>query len=314
MRRAADVVQRVVGEERERLPLRVLHGEDGDVGIGRAGGTVEHVGTRAGIHLHLVQLAEGIQRHLAGLEKPAAIEDLLRQRMRRGADGRGPQRGVRLDDRLRDALDEQLAIGHGRRRSLRVLSDGRAVRVRGADEHLVRRNAGAPGRAIAFASSSTSGPAPRLSTTTIASVVVPSSSTSARACSGSCALSAMFALKPPGMFSGNCLRRDVHGRGSGAHRRRGCGRVRPVRQSEQQGHEKSEGEFHWAFPGGINQYARSRQPLRLPVKSAALTSMPFSGCRCLAEAESCQQSGRKADSRPLRGKSPVPVAFQYLPS
>ncbi|MBI2477845.1 MAG: hypothetical protein HYV60_04135 [Planctomycetia bacterium] len=57
--------------------------------------------------------------------------------------------------------------------------------------------------AIAFASSSTSGDAPRLSTTSIASVVAPSSSTSARACSGSWALSAIFALKPPGMFSGN---------------------------------------------------------------------------------------------------------------
>src|SRR4051794_33325916 len=58
-------------------------------------------------------------------------------------------------------------------------------------------------RAISLASSRTSGGAPRLSTTTIASVVVPSSSTSARACSGSWAPVAMFALKPPGMFSGN---------------------------------------------------------------------------------------------------------------
>jgi hypothetical protein len=43
-----------------------------------------------------------------------------------------------------------------------------------------------------------------LSTTTIASVgraVVQHQS--ARACSGSCTLSAMFALNPPGMFSGN---------------------------------------------------------------------------------------------------------------
>jgi hypothetical protein len=57
--------------------------------------------------------------------------------------------------------------------------------------------------AMALASSMTSGDAPKLSTTTIASVVAPSASTSARACKGSCALVARFALKPPGMFSGN---------------------------------------------------------------------------------------------------------------
>ena len=59
--------------------------------------------------------------------------------------------------------------------------------------------------AILFASSSKSGPSPRLSTTTSASVVVPSSKTSARACNGSCALVAIFPAKPPGIFWGNSV-------------------------------------------------------------------------------------------------------------
>ena len=88
--RAADIVQGVVGQEREGLArFCVLDRENRHVGIRGTGGAVEHIGTGARIHLHAVQLAEGIQRHFAGLEEPAAVEDLVRQRMRGVADRGG---------------------------------------------------------------------------------------------------------------------------------------------------------------------------------------------------------------------------------
>ncbi len=111
LRRTADVVQRVVGKEGDLFPLQILHGEDRDVRVRRTSGAVEYIGAGAGIHLHRVEPTEGVQRHLAGFQIPAPVEDLVRQRMGRSADRGGFQSRMRLRDRSRHAFDELLVVG-----------------------------------------------------------------------------------------------------------------------------------------------------------------------------------------------------------
>ena len=144
-RHPADVVERVVREERERTTARILNRENGHIGIGGAGGTVEHVGAGAGVHLHGVEQAVGIGRHLAGLEKPAAVEDLVGQRMRRRADRRRSHGRMRAHDGFRDAIENDLAISHGGNRAGLGIGGRRAVRVRGGDQHPFAGNLGALG-------------------------------------------------------------------------------------------------------------------------------------------------------------------------
>ena len=152
--RAADIMQGVVGKQGQGLTLGVDHGEDADVGVGRAGRPVQHIRRGAGVHLHLVIFAEGIGRHLAGLEVPAPVEDLVGQGPRGGADRRGTQGSVRPDDGLRDSLQHHQPIGGRLGVPVRELGvrGGRLVRrvhagmgMGAADQHVLHRDTGGLG-------------------------------------------------------------------------------------------------------------------------------------------------------------------------
>lgn len=75
----ADVVQRVVGEQGERLVVRGAHREHGDAWVGGAG-RFEQVCARAGrVHAHFVGVAaERVDVLYAGPHLPAPVEHLIR--------------------------------------------------------------------------------------------------------------------------------------------------------------------------------------------------------------------------------------------
>ena len=65
--RPADVVEGVVGEQGQGLSLSVLDRQDADIRVCRAGRPVDDVRRGARVHLHLIHLAERIERHLTRL-------------------------------------------------------------------------------------------------------------------------------------------------------------------------------------------------------------------------------------------------------
>ena len=153
-RHAANIMERVVGEQGQGLSSRVLDRQDGDVWIRWAGRTVEDTGRIVRIHLHLIHLAKRIRGHLTWLQIPATVEHFVRQRVGAGADQRGANLRMGLDDGLGDAVEHDLAIGVRLHltvvelRAARHLDDEfvgcahAGVRMCGGDQHVLRRDAG----------------------------------------------------------------------------------------------------------------------------------------------------------------------------
>ena len=94
-------MQRVVGQQCQRLAGGRLHGQHGHVRVRWPGRTNQVRAARRRIHAHLVHVAERVGRNRSVLHEPAAIEDLLGHGTARPADlGRLSRRGG-LRDRPR---------------------------------------------------------------------------------------------------------------------------------------------------------------------------------------------------------------------
>lgn len=137
----ADVVQRIIGKHAERFLFRIGQVEDGDLGVGRAGGGDEHFGVSAGVHFDNVDFAEGVGRHFVGLQEPAAVLDFVGHIVTGVADAGGLHVVGRGDDGFGDAGDKFFLVGEflgGAEPGIRMRG---AMGVGGGNHHVLDRNA-----------------------------------------------------------------------------------------------------------------------------------------------------------------------------
>ncbi len=110
---AADIVQPVVGHQRNLPSVAGLHREAIHLRIGGAGGLEQlRLQGTAGVHHSAILAAKGIGIGQTFLQQPAAVEHILRQAARAPRDARGLQMRRRLLHPIDNARDDEGAVVH----------------------------------------------------------------------------------------------------------------------------------------------------------------------------------------------------------
>src|SRR5690606_25838763 len=138
-------MERVVCQQGDWTPISPLHGKKGNLGIDRAGRTVQVGIPHAWIHTDLIGSSEWIADFGSRLHEPSSIEDLARFTSNSPANPRRAEIINSSDDAVRDSTGEELLIFVERkinRISIGVTGTGGRVSVSGRHQHTIGRNAG----------------------------------------------------------------------------------------------------------------------------------------------------------------------------
>lgn len=109
---SADVMERVIGEEREGTSVPVSDGEDEDLGIDGTGERMVVGAGRRPVHLHgIAGATQQIGIGAAGLDADASVEDVLGERTVGPADAGRGEVAKGAPDRIGDGPDDPAAVG-----------------------------------------------------------------------------------------------------------------------------------------------------------------------------------------------------------